>query len=51
MNIYTRKYDYLDGNLALDHIILSQFASEEQGDWMYGDVRFFQGYMSATVRY
>ena len=36
-------------NLALDHIILSQFASEEQGDWMYGDVRFFQGYMSATV--
>ena len=28
-------------NLALDHIILSQFASEEQGDWMYGDVRFF----------
>ena len=46
----TRKYDYLDGNLALDHMILSQFGSEEQGNRMYGDVRIFQGYMSATVR-
>ena len=35
-------------NLALDHIIRSQFGSEEQGGLVYDDVRNFQGYMSAN---